>query len=73
MAPELAYIRRFEPGADPTLPPVLLLHGTGETDLVELATEPPSALQLPGDERDDVGHDGRSRLIHRRGHMGSVG
>ncbi len=33
----------------------------------------PSALELPGDERDDVGHDGRSRLIHRRRHMGSVG
>ena len=41
MAPELAYIHRFEPGADPTLPPVLLLHGTGgdENDLVPLGRE----------------------------------
>jgi phospholipase/carboxylesterase len=41
MAPELAYIHRFEPGADPSLPPVLLLHGTGgdETDLVPLGRE----------------------------------
>ena len=30
-------------------------------------------LQLPGDERDDFGHDGRSRLIHRRRHVGGVG
>ena len=29
MATELGYIHHFEPGADPTLPPVLLLHGTG--------------------------------------------
>ena len=41
MAPELAYIHRFEPGADPILPPVLLLHGTGgdENDLVPLGRE----------------------------------
>jgi phospholipase/carboxylesterase len=41
MAPELAYIHRFEPGADPTLPPVLLLHGTGgdENDRVPLGRE----------------------------------
>ena len=31
------------------------------------------ALELPGDERDDLGHDGRSRLIHRRRHVCSVG
>ncbi len=51
MAPELAYIHRFEPGADPTLPPVLLLHGTGgdETDLVPLGREiaPGAALLSP--------------------------
>jgi phospholipase/carboxylesterase len=41
MAQELAYIHRFEPGADPSLPPVLLLHGTGgdETDLLPLGRE----------------------------------
>ena len=51
MAPELAYIHRFEPGADPTLPPVLLLHGTGgdENDLVPLGREiaPGAALLSP--------------------------
>ena len=41
MAPTLAYVHRFEPGADPSLPPVLLLHGTGggETDLIPLGHE----------------------------------
>jgi phospholipase/carboxylesterase len=51
MAPELAYIHRFEPGVDPTLPPVLLLHGTGgdETDLLPLGREiaPGAALLSP--------------------------
>ncbi len=51
MAAELAYIHRFEPGADPTLPPVLLLHGTGgdENDLVPLGREiaPGAALLSP--------------------------
>ena len=41
MAPELSYIHRFEPGADPSRPPVLLLHGTGgdESDLLSLGRE----------------------------------
>jgi phospholipase/carboxylesterase len=41
MAPELTYLHRFEPGADPSLPPLLLLHGTGgdETDLIPLGRE----------------------------------
>jgi len=51
MAPELAYIHRFEPGAEPRLPPVLLLHGTGgdETDLMPLGREvaPGAALLSP--------------------------
>ena len=51
MATELAYIHRFEPGADPSLPPLLLLHGTGgdETDLVPLGREiaPGAALLSP--------------------------
>jgi phospholipase/carboxylesterase len=48
MAPELAYIHRFEPGVDPTLPPILLLHGTGgdETDLVPLGREIAPAASL---------------------------
>ncbi len=51
MAPELAYIHRFEPGADPSLPPILLLHGTGgdESDLLPLGREiaPGGALLSP--------------------------
>jgi phospholipase/carboxylesterase len=51
MAAELSYIHRFEPGADPTLPPVLLLHGTGgdETGLLPLGREiaPGAALLSP--------------------------
>jgi phospholipase/carboxylesterase len=51
MATKFAYVHRFEPGADPSLPPVLLLHGTGgdETDLLPLGREiaPGAALISP--------------------------
>jgi phospholipase/carboxylesterase len=51
MAHTLSYIHRFEPGADPGLPPLLLLHGTGgdEADLVPLGREiaPGAALLSP--------------------------
>jgi phospholipase/carboxylesterase len=50
-SPALAYIHRFEPGADPSRPPVLLLHGTGgdETDMAPLGREvaPGAALLSP--------------------------
>jgi phospholipase/carboxylesterase len=38
MAEALSYIHRFEEGADPAAPPLLLLHGTGgdENDLIPL-------------------------------------
>jgi phospholipase/carboxylesterase len=66
MTPELAYIHRFEPGADPTLPPVLLLHGTGgdETDLVPLGREiaPGAALLSP---RGNVLEGDRPRFFRR--------
>jgi phospholipase/carboxylesterase len=66
MAPELAYIHRFEPGADPTLPPVLLLHGTGgdEADLVPLGREiaPGAALLSP---RGNVLEGDRPRFFRR--------
>jgi phospholipase/carboxylesterase len=51
MPPQFAYIHRFEPGHDPSLPPVLLLHGTGgdETDLLPLGrmVAPGAALLSP--------------------------
>jgi phospholipase/carboxylesterase len=51
MTNKLSYIHRFEPGADPNLPPVLLLHGTGgdETDMLPLGREiaPGAALLSP--------------------------
>jgi phospholipase/carboxylesterase len=51
MATDLSYVHGFEPGADPTLPPVLLLHGTGgnEADLLPLGREiaPGAALLSP--------------------------
>ena len=51
MATKFAYIHRFEPGAEPSRAPVLLLHGTGgdETDMLPLGREiaPGAALLSP--------------------------
>jgi len=49
MTTALSYVYRFEPGADPAHPPLLLLHGTGgdEEDLLPLGREvAPSASLL---------------------------
>jgi phospholipase/carboxylesterase len=66
MAPALAYVHRFEPGADSSLPPVLLLHGTGgdETDLLPLGREiaPRAALLSP---RGNVLEGDRPRFFRR--------
>jgi phospholipase/carboxylesterase len=51
MTQSLSFIHRFEPGADPTRPPILLLHGTGgdEEDLLPLGrlVAPGSPLLSP--------------------------
>jgi phospholipase/carboxylesterase len=68
MAPELAYVHRFERGADPTFPPILLLHGTGgdETDLVPLGREiaPAAAILSP---RGNVLEGDKPRFFRRFG------
>jgi phospholipase/carboxylesterase len=66
MTAALAYIHRFEPGGDPALPPVLVLHGTGgdETDLLPLGREiaPEAALISP---RGNVLEGGMPRFFRR--------
>ena len=66
MTAALTYIHRFEPGGDPTLPPVLILHGTGgdETDLLPLGREiaPRAALLSP---RGNVLEGGMPRFFRR--------
>lgn len=66
MAPKFAYIHRFEPGADPSLPPVLLLHGTGsdETDLLPLGREIASGAALLS-PRGNVLENGMPRFFRR--------
>src|SRR3954463_59405 len=60
------YIHHFEPGADPSAPPLLLLHGTGgnERDLLRLgrAISPGSAMLSP---RGDVNEGGALRFFAR--------
>jgi predicted esterase len=64
----LTYHHRFEPGPDPSAPPLLLLHGTGgdENDLVSLGQKlsPGSALLSP---RGDVNEHGAWRFFARLG------
>jgi len=63
---ELSFIHRFEKGADPALPPLLLLHGTGgdENDLVPLGRtiEPGATLLSP---RGKVLENGMPRFFRR--------
>ncbi len=62
----LSYHHLFEPGTNPSAPPLLLLHGTGgnEHDLVPLARQlsPGSALLSP---RGDVSEHGARRFFAR--------
>jgi phospholipase/carboxylesterase len=62
----LGYIHRFEPGADPKAPSLLLLHGTGgnENDLVPLGrmVAPGAALISP---RGKVLENGMARFFRR--------
>lgn len=66
MTQSLSFIHRFEPGADPTRPPILLLHGTGgdEEDLLPLGRliAPGSALLSP---RGKVLEGGMPRFFRR--------
>jgi phospholipase/carboxylesterase len=66
MGTDFAYVHSFEPGADPSRPPVLLLHGTGgdETDLMPLGREiaPGAALLSP---RGNVLEGDRPRFFRR--------
>ena len=62
----LSYHYRFEPGTDPSTPPLLLLHGTGgdENDLLPLGRtlSPGSTLLSP---RGDVNEYGARRFFAR--------
>ncbi len=62
----LTYQHLFEPGTDPSAPPLLLLHGTGGTehDLLRLgrAISPGSALLSP---RGNVSENGAARFFAR--------
>jgi phospholipase/carboxylesterase len=62
----LSFTHRFEPGTDPTLPPLLLLHGTGgdENDLPPLgrAVAPGAPLLSP---RGKVLENGMPRFFRR--------
>jgi predicted esterase len=64
----LSYQHLFEPGTDPSAPPLLLLHGTGgdENDLIPLgrALSPGSALLSP---RGNVSERGAPRFFARLG------
>ena len=64
--PALCYHHLFEPGTDPSAPPLLLLHGTGgdEHDLIPLGRQlsPGSALLSP---RGDVSERGARRFFAR--------
>jgi phospholipase/carboxylesterase len=65
-AADLGFFHRFVPGGDPSLPPLLLLHGTGgdENDLVPLAERlaPGAALLSP---RGKVSEHGMVRFFRR--------
>ena len=65
-APHLGFIHRYVPAADPSRPPLLLLHGTGadENDLIPLGEilAPGAALLSP---RGKVSEEGHNRFFRR--------
>ena len=65
-APDLGFVHRYIPAADPSRPPLLLLHGTGadENDLIPLGEmlAPGAALLSP---RGKVSEDGMARFFRR--------
>ena len=65
-APDLGFVYRYTPAADPSRPPLLLLHGTGadENDLIPLGEmlAPGAALLSP---RGQVLEDGMARFFRR--------
>lgn len=64
--PDLGFLHRYIPAADPSRPPLLLLHGTGadENDLIPLGEmlAPGAALLSP---RGKVSEDGMARFFRR--------
>ncbi len=65
-APDLGFVHRYIPAADPSRPPLLLLHGTGadENDLIPLGEmlAPGAALLSP---RGKVSENGMARFFRR--------
>ncbi|ARQ01416.1 alpha/beta hydrolase [Pseudorhodoplanes sinuspersici] len=65
-APDLGFVHRYIPAADPSRPPLLLLHGTGadENDLIPLGEmlAPGAAILSP---RGRVSEEGLNRFFRR--------
>ncbi len=66
MSDDLGFIHRFVPGSDATLPPLLLLHGTGgdENDLIPLANRITPGATLLSPRGKSIEH-GMARFFRR--------